>query len=66
MGCYKVAIRNLIDDNLNKEKTNDDFKLNQLMLNNGSILKATVGNIECFDISYTTTTTLSRRSSMVN
>ena len=36
---------------LNKEQTNDDFKLNQLMLNNGSILKATVGNIECFDIS---------------
>jgi hypothetical protein len=36
---------------LYKDQTTDEYKLNQLVLNNGSILKATVGNIECFDIS---------------
>ena len=30
---------------------NQDEKLNKLLLNNGAILKATLGNIECFDIS---------------
>ena len=29
----------------------DSFKLDKLVLNNGAILKATVGNIDCFDIS---------------
>jgi hypothetical protein len=35
------------------ERDNDDgsFKLDKLVLNNGAILKATVGNIDCFDIS---------------
>ena len=36
---------------LNKEQDTDTYKLNQLVLNNGSILKASVGNIECFDLS---------------
>ena len=36
---------------MNKEQDTDTYKLNQLVLNNGSILKATVGNIECFDLS---------------
>ena len=34
------------------------MKLNKLLLNNGAILKATVGNIECFDISKHITGTL--------
>ena len=36
---------------LNKAEATDTYKLNQVVLNNGSILKATVGNIECFDLS---------------
>ena len=32
-------------------KQHDAYKLNKVVLNNGSVLKATVGNIECFDIS---------------
>lgn len=31
--------------------SDEGCQLNQLMLNNGSVLKATVGNIECFDLS---------------
>ena len=34
------------------------FKLDKLVLNNGAILKATVGNIDCFDISKHITGTL--------
>ena len=36
---------------LHNEQTTDAYELNKLVLNNGSILKAAVGNIECFDIS---------------
>eukprot|EP00835_Amoeboradix_gromovi_P002669 NODE_156_length_16689_cov_0.273960.p2 type:complete len:509 gc:universal NODE_156_length_16689_cov_0.273960:14999-13473(-) len=36
----------------------DSIKLDELLLNNGAILKASVGNISCFDISKHTTGTL--------
>ena len=34
-----------------RDDNDDSFKLDKLVLNNGAILKATVGNIDCFDIS---------------
>jgi hypothetical protein len=37
---------------------NTDIKLDELLLNNGAILKASVGNISCFDISKHITGTL--------
>ena len=44
---------------LNKMHTEDDsIKLDELLLNNGAILKASVGNISCFDISKHITGTL--------
>ena len=41
-------------------ESDDSLQLNKLLLNNGAILKATVGNIECFDISKHLTGTLRR------
>jgi hypothetical protein len=44
---------------LSKTHAEDDsIKLDELLLNNGAILKASVGNISCFDISKHTTGTL--------
>ena len=44
-----------------RNNTDDaSFKLDKLVLNNGAILKATVGNIDCFDISKRITGSLRR------
>jgi hypothetical protein len=44
----------------------DSFKLDELLLNNGAILKASVGNISCFDISKHTTGTLRQNLQELN
>ena len=45
---------------------NDSLKLDELLLNNGAILKASIGNISCFDISKHITGTLRQNLQELN